>query len=60
MAYYNNRKEPVPEVETIVWACTNESCPGWMREDYSFDKVPACPLCKSEMVKEERVLPKLG
>ncbi|GGM35562.1 hypothetical protein GCM10011351_22110 [Paraliobacillus quinghaiensis] len=59
MAYYNNKREPVEEVETQVWACSSESCPGWMREDYSFETVPVCPLCQSEMAKEMRVLPKL-
>ncbi|MDC3416074.1 cold-shock protein [Aquibacillus salsiterrae] len=59
MAYYNNRKEPVEQVETMVWSCTSETCSGWMRTDYSFDKEPVCPLCKSEMKKEERLLPKI-
>lgn len=60
MAYYNNKKEPAKEVETKVWACTSDSCAGWMREDYSFDKEPSCPLCKSEMVREERTLPEIN
>ncbi len=59
MAYYNNKKEPVEEVETTVWSCTSESCAGWMREDYSFETEPVCPLCQAEMTKETRVLPKL-
>ncbi|WP_138419508.1 cold-shock protein [Aquibacillus sediminis] len=59
MAYNNQRKEPAPEVNTVVWTCTNDDCSGWMREDYSFDKEPHCPLCQSEMVKEEKTLPKI-
>ncbi|WP_186577062.1 cold-shock protein [Aquibacillus kalidii] len=59
MAYYNNKREPVPEVETSIWSCTSDDCSGWMRENYSFDKEPACPLCKAEMEKEVRTLPKL-
>ncbi|MCT2537205.1 cold-shock protein [Aquibacillus koreensis] len=59
MAYYNNKREPLPEVETTVWACTSDTCPGWMRQNYSFEEEPACPLCKSEMVKEERTITKL-
>jgi hypothetical protein len=59
MAYYNNKREPVPEVETEIWSCTSDDCAGWMRENYSFEKEPACPLCKSEMEKETRTLPKL-
>ncbi|MCZ0702133.1 hypothetical protein J2T56_001533 [Natronobacillus azotifigens] len=59
MAYYNNKREPVEEVETVVWSCNSEECAGWMRADYSFDTEPACPLCQSEMTEETRVLPKL-
>lgn len=60
MAYYNNKREPVEEIETEVWSCSSESCPGWMREAYSFEKEPECPLCQSEMTRETRVLPKLS
>ncbi|MRH41929.1 cold-shock protein [Aquibacillus halophilus] len=59
MAYYNNKREPVPEVETVVWSCTSESCAGWMRESFSFEEEPKCPLCKSEMVKETRTIAKI-
>ncbi|SEO58640.1 Cold-inducible protein YdjO [Amphibacillus marinus] len=60
MAYYNNRKEPVEEVETPIWSCLNDECSGWMREDYSFEQEPTCPLCQSEMEKDSKVLPKLS
>lgn len=60
MAYYNNKKEPVEEVETAVWSCKSDDCAGWMRADYSFEKEPACPLCQTEMEEETRVLPKLA
>ncbi|WP_017470781.1 cold-shock protein [Amphibacillus jilinensis] len=57
---YNNKQEPVEEVETKVWSCTNDSCPGWMRVDYAFDAKPECPLCQAKMIEEVRVLPKLS
>lgn len=57
MAYFKGQKEPVPEVETNVWSCTSESCPGWMREAFTFEENPKCPLCESDMDKEIRVLP---
>jgi hypothetical protein len=53
------RKEEVPEVETAVWSCTSDDCQGWMRESYSFEEKPACPLCDSVMEQETRVLPEL-
>ena len=59
MAYYNNRREPVEEIETKIWSCTNEECSGWMRVDYSFEEKPTCPLCHAEMIEEMKVLPKI-
>lgn len=59
MSFARGPKEPVPEVETNVWSCTSEECQGWMRESYSFEKIPKCPLCESEMEQEVRVLPEL-
>ena len=57
MSFY--RKKEVPEVETTVWSCTSADCQGWMRESYSFEETPACPLCESVMEQEMRVLPEL-
>jgi len=59
MAFQRGPKEPVQEVETNIWSCTNESCQGWMRESFTFEKEPACPLCESEMALEVKVLPEL-
>jgi len=59
VGFSRGRREPLPEVETVVWACTNEECNGWMRDSFSFAKEPSCPLCESEMTKETRTLPKL-
>jgi hypothetical protein len=51
-------EEPVQEAVTDVWACTNEQCNGWMRDNFTFAADnPVCPLCHSSMVREERVLP---
>lgn len=59
MAFSRRRAEPIPEVETDVWACESSECAGWMRDSFSFAAEPACPLCQSEMKKEVRVLPEL-
>ncbi|MGM7702515.1 cold-shock protein [Pseudalkalibacillus sp. Hm43] len=61
MAFFSkNQQEPIPEVETKVWSCTNQDCSGWMRDGLSFEAKPACPLCQSEMAMETRVLPELS
>lgn len=59
MSFSRGPKEPVQEVETNVWSCTKEDCQGWMRESFSFEDEPKCPLCQSEMEKEIRVIPEL-
>ncbi|MFC0189283.1 cold-inducible protein YdjO-related protein [Fictibacillus iocasae] len=60
MAFFSKQQaEPVPDVETKVWSCSSESCSCWMREDYSLHKTPDCPICKSEMKQEVRMLPEL-
>lgn len=59
MGFSRGPKEPVKEVDTSVWACSNEECNGWMRESYSFTEDPTCPLCDSQMKQETRVLPEL-
>ncbi|MGV3489484.1 MAG: cold-shock protein [Tuberibacillus sp.] len=59
MAFNRNNREPIPEAETTVWSCTSEDCTGWMRDAFSFEEEPKCPLCQSDMVKETRVLPVL-
>ncbi|WP_257351234.1 cold-shock protein [Pseudalkalibacillus decolorationis] len=60
MAFFSkNQQEPVPEVETKVWSCSNKECSGWMRDGLTFDTTPECPLCKSPMESEIRILPEL-
>lgn len=59
MSFSRGPKEPLPEVETHVWSCASGDCQGWMRESYSFEEEPKCPLCKSSMDKETRMLPEL-
>lgn len=62
MNVYNSRKKPledVPEELTVIWACSSESCKGWMRDNFTLSTVPTCPHCKAEMIKSERMLPSL-
>lgn len=58
----NYRKRPVeeiPEVNTAIWACTNDACNGWMRDNFAFDKVPSCRLCNAPMDRSMKMLPQL-
>lgn len=59
----NYRKKPleqIPEEDTAIWACTMEGCKGWMRDNFSFEETPICPLCQSVMVQDTRMLPLLA
>ncbi|MFD1775460.1 cold-shock protein [Paenibacillus rhizophilus] len=58
----NYRKKPleeIPEENTAVWSCTNDDCNGWMRDNFSFDVAPTCPLCHAPMEQGMRMLPQL-
>lgn len=56
---YNSRRKPLDEAEavmTAIWSCTNETCKGWMRSNFSFSDQPVCPQCGSGMQKGEKKL----
>lgn len=58
--YYSKKNvEEVQQEETNVWLCSTPGCSCWMRENFSFVDTPLCPLCKSEMVKDMKMLPAL-
>ncbi|WP_183603439.1 cold-inducible protein YdjO-related protein [Paenibacillus phyllosphaerae] len=48
-----------PLYETDVWECSDIKCGCWMRKSMAFVTEPRCPLCKSEMVGNMRMLPKV-
>lgn len=60
MYYAKRNMEPIEQFETPVWTCSKEGCPCWMREEYSFQETPYCPVCGSEMVSETKMLPALS
>lgn len=53
------KPEPVPIEETSIWLCEQDSCTGWMRQNFSFEKSPVCPFCSSDMVQGTKLLPVL-
>ena len=57
--YFKKNAEPIPEKLTEVWTCSNDDCSCWMRDDFSFNDTPECPICHSPMNKENKVLPVL-
>ncbi|MGZ9585748.1 cold-shock protein [Paenibacillus marinisediminis] len=54
-----NAVEDIPEVSTAIWSCETDTCKGWMRDNFSFQEEPTCPLCNSPMIKGEKMLPVL-
>ncbi|MEQ7051439.1 cold-shock protein [Paenibacillaceae sp. P-4] len=59
MYYAKKQPEPVPEEQTSIWQCSQDGCPCWMRENFTFDDTPICPICQSTMVESSRMLPTL-
>lgn len=57
--FSRRNSEPVPEENTEVWLCSNDECIGWMRDNFTFDEKPTCPLCQSSMIQGDKVLPVL-
>jgi hypothetical protein len=58
--YFSKKNmEQVPEEETAVWSCSTTNCSCWMRENFSFEESPICPICKSVMVRDMKMLPSL-
>jgi hypothetical protein len=58
---YSRKKstEEIPEEATAVWLCSNDSCNGWMRDNFAFEAVPTCRQCQSPMVSGTKNLPLL-
>ncbi|OXM84870.1 cold-shock protein [Paenibacillus rigui] len=59
MYFSKKTMEPVQEEQTSVWMCSNEECSCWMRENFSLDRTPDCPICHASMVKNIKMLPLL-
>ncbi|WP_083938144.1 cold-shock protein [Paenibacillus daejeonensis] len=59
MYYSKKSAEPTPEEQTSIWSCLSDGCECWMRDNFSFDSNPNCPICGSEMLADSRMLPVL-
>lgn len=59
MYFAKKTLEPVEEVKTSVWICSHDDCDCWMRENFSFEDNPSCPICQSPMTKNVKMLPSL-
>ncbi|WP_413242494.1 cold-inducible protein YdjO-related protein [Paenibacillus sp. 1P07SE] len=42
-----------------MWSCQSDGCECWMRDNFSFQDNPNCPICGSEMLADSRMLPVL-
>lgn len=57
MYYTKKQSEPIPEESTSIWQCNATNCSCWMRENFTFDPTPLCPICQSKMTESIRTLP---
>jgi len=59
--YFSKKQNEADEViieDTSVYACSSDSCNGWMRMQFASDD-SFCPLCGAAMQEEVRQLPKI-
>lgn len=56
----SKREDSKPLYKTEVWECANDDCPCWMRKGLTFEEQPKCPMCGSDMVPGERMLPRVS
>lgn len=52
-------QEVINYIDTSIWDCQAENCNGWMREDFSLEENPTCPMCGEIMIHEIRNLPEI-
>lgn len=60
MTYWKKSTEEIPVEDTAVWSCTDEKCNGWMRENFTFETEPSCPLCDAAMDRGTKMLPQIS
>lgn len=56
----NKKLAPLNEVEAMIWKCTGPDCRGWMRQEFSLQARPQCPLCSSEMGLAKQKVPDIS
>ncbi|MEK8132494.1 cold-shock protein [Paenibacillus filicis] len=59
MYFSKKSSEPTPQEETAIWTCSQAGCSCWMRDSFSFEQDPLCPICSSAMVQGSKLLPVL-
>ncbi|MDF2725760.1 MAG: hypothetical protein K0Q59_5438 [Paenibacillus sp.] len=58
MSYlWNKPLDNLPEEMTVIFSCSQDACKSWIRDSFSFTDQPICPMCKSAMVRSEKILP---
>ncbi|MBU8878376.1 cold-shock protein [Bacillus sp. FJAT-29790] len=61
MFFKRRGQDDAPEVvmlDTEVYACSHDSCNGWMRKDFASADLK-CPLCGNDTNAEMRELPQI-
>lgn len=49
-----------PELSAVpIWRCIDKECKAWVRDELAAAGIPTCPLCKGNMIRGIKHLPKL-
>ncbi|QQE78231.1 cold-inducible protein YdjO-related protein [Alicyclobacillus sp. SO9] len=57
VSYFNNRRKPSSEyvyADTVIWQCSRCNC--WSRKEFIYVDDPSCPMCKSKMNQEAKLI----
>ena len=58
---FNHRKKAEETmVDAQVWCCSSSDCRIWMRQEFTLDPNPSCPVCGAEMHLANRRVPPMG
>lgn len=51
-------EQQTQELQQIeIWKCKQADCKAWVRKEFVTEEQPACPLCKTQMVRSYKHVP---
>lgn len=59
MYFRKKSLEDIPQEDTQIWSCQDDSCKCWMRDNFAFEQAPLCPSCGLTMTSSVKMLPSI-
>ncbi|UJF34749.1 cold-inducible protein YdjO-related protein [Paenibacillus hexagrammi] len=51
----DEQKQELEQIE--IWKCKQADCKAWVRKEFVTEELPACPLCKTPMIRSYKHVP---